>query len=624
MKAFLKILISIIICSLIVMIVANISIFEEYTLAASRGVADFSGLELSGGKVFLLNGSWEFYWHELYEPRDFPDNRQPEAHYFTLPGLWNNYDWDGKKLPEEGFATLRLRIRGLDPEMDLALKMPYVYSAYKLWWNGQLAAANGEVGRTKEDIENRRFSEVIHLTDLKQDNEILIQIANFDFYRGGINLPIYLGERNTIEYLWKTALLRDMFLAGGFLMSGILFLLLYFKCKKEKTALYFGIVCLVFTIRSLIVNEIIIGQLFPNFDWLIGNRIESGINYAGIPFAFLFLSEFYKEQFAAGFKKIWQNILPFLLLWVLLAPHKLYDNFIVWFYIPLVISGIYVCYCILKAVHEKIPGALFILISCWAIFLSAVNDIFVSLGLLGTSYTFHFWLFVFIIFQDYILIGDYIEFHGKVENYALENEKMYQEIRQLNENLERTITERTQELETANKKLKKLSQFDSLTGIPNRRSFDKAMGDKWQEARKEHKPLSMIIIDIDFFKQYNDFYGHIAGDRCLKKISRAISGCLRRSHDFAARYGGEEFVVILPDTDEKGAVIISEKIRKKVEEMAIPHYCSTIADIVTISLGTATILYHKEISITEFFNSADAALYEAKQKGRNKVISSYC
>lgn len=175
------------------------------------------------------------------------------------------------------------------------------------------------------------------------------------------------------------------------------------------------------------------------------------------------------------------------------------------------------------------------------------------------------------------------------------------------------------ELEEANQKLEKLSQTDSLTGIFNRFMFDRTVKAEWDRCERYFIPLSLIMIDIDFFKAFNDNYGHQAGDDCIRQVAGVLSACARRSSDIVARYGGEEFAIILPHMKKESALEFAEQLRKKVEELAIPHTNSSISEYTTISLGVHTVVPSDASSIEQFIRTADKALYEAK-KDRNNIV----
>ncbi|MBT4485661.1 MAG: PAS domain S-box protein [Candidatus Latescibacteria bacterium] len=182
------------------------------------------------------------------------------------------------------------------------------------------------------------------------------------------------------------------------------------------------------------------------------------------------------------------------------------------------------------------------------------------------------------------------------------------------------ITERKR----VNQELQRLSLLDGLTGISNRRNFDKCFDSEWKRALRRGFPLSMIMIDIDFFKAFNDSYGHQTGDNCLIKVASSINNNLKRSGDFVARFGGEEFVVILPGSDLQGATAIAETLRTKVESLKITHAHSKACKFISISLGVASTVPTRDSNPKQLLAEADKALYNAKHNGRNRVnISEY-
>lgn len=176
-----------------------------------------------------------------------------------------------------------------------------------------------------------------------------------------------------------------------------------------------------------------------------------------------------------------------------------------------------------------------------------------------------------------------------------------------------------QALEIANQKLYKQTVLDGLTQISNRRHFDDYLAQEWQRAVREKQSIALLICDIDFFKQYNDTYGHQGGDDCLKQIAQVMDNVPKRPMDLVARYGGEEFGVILPNTNITGAIKIGEQICQVVRDLKIEHKKSSAADYVTLSLGINCIIPTIENDITEFIEMADKALYQAKNQGRNRV-----
>ncbi len=168
-------------------------------------------------------------------------------------------------------------------------------------------------------------------------------------------------------------------------------------------------------------------------------------------------------------------------------------------------------------------------------------------------------------------------------------------------------------------KLDILASTDSLTGVANRRTFDHILDQEWKRSYREKYPLSLILADIDYFKLYNDYYGHQKGDDCLIKVAQTIRNSLQRPADLVARYGGEEFVIILPNTDLEGGLNVAENIRNNLEQMKLDHVKSKVHNYVTLSLGIASIIPTQELSIYHLIKIVDQALYKAKQNGRNQV-----
>lgn len=172
----------------------------------------------------------------------------------------------------------------------------------------------------------------------------------------------------------------------------------------------------------------------------------------------------------------------------------------------------------------------------------------------------------------------------------------------------------------AQDELQRLATCDGLTGVANRRSFDDTLNAEWRRATRESRALSLLMLDVDYFKHYNDTYGHQGGDECLKRVAGAMREVTKRPSDAVARYGGEEFAVVLPATDLSGAYIVAERIRAAVEKLAMPHAKSQVADHVTVSIGVASVLVSLDGVQANLVGAADAALYRAKMEGRNRVV----
>lgn len=185
---------------------------------------------------------------------------------------------------------------------------------------------------------------------------------------------------------------------------------------------------------------------------------------------------------------------------------------------------------------------------------------------------------------------------------------------------ERKKTE--EQLIVLQKELEALSFKDGLTGVANRRMFDSILDTEWAHARRNNQPLSLIMLDIDYFKPYNDRYGHVQGDACLKRVAQVLNSAATRARDLFARFGGEEFVLVLPETDEKSAVKIAERCRNLIFKEQIAHEASPAGQILTVSIGVSSITPSHQDDPLRLIEEADRRLYQAKQHGRNCIVKS--
>jgi diguanylate cyclase (GGDEF)-like protein len=185
----------------------------------------------------------------------------------------------------------------------------------------------------------------------------------------------------------------------------------------------------------------------------------------------------------------------------------------------------------------------------------------------------------------------------------------------------RFLTKKVQEqaiaLQEANQELHRLANLDGLTAVANRRRFDEYLDQEWRRSQREQNSLALILCDIDYFKNYNDYYGHQAGDVCLKRVAQAIDDCLKRPADLVTRYGGEEFAIILPNTSNEGAVHVAQLIQTTIRQLSIPHHHSLVSSFVTLSLGVSSQVPNADLDAHALVATTDKALYIAKAEGRN-------
>ncbi len=217
--------------------------------------------------------------------------------------------------------------------------------------------------------------------------------------------------------------------------------------------------------------------------------------------------------------------------------------------------------------------------------------------------------------NDYLVkLPDSIELIARVKYHSRSYVNMLQR-----DEAYRALRRSQQELLKANLELRRLTQSDGLTGLSNRRYLDEFLSVEWKRAQREGTEVSLLMIDVDYFKPYNDTYGHVAGDNVLRSVATTIRREILQPRDLVARFGGEEFAVVLPGTGSAGARLLAEKMRRDVAALALPHVGSAVSEHLTISIGVATLTPAPGLAETALIEAADAALYRAKRDGRNRV-----
>lgn len=584
--------------------------------------------------IIRLDGIWEFYWQELKQPGEFAQGTESEL--VELPSAWNGYQLNGQSLPGSGYATYR-KIINLKKGEHYGLKIPRIFTSYKLWVNDQLLAAAGNVAKTEVEAVPQYMPQTIFF-EAAEKTELVVQVSNFSHRSGGILEPIKISGRNNILALNNKNLSYDIFLFGSILIMGIYHMILFLKRKEEYSLLYFGLFCILVSFRTILVGEIYFIQIFPNFSWEIAHKIQTLSFYLGVLVITGFFYEVFSPYFNKKLLKIFSAaIFPFIFL-VLFRPAKIFTLVNPAFQFLTIIIILYllkVFFVVFKKdiLEKKKLSSLYIIIGALALFVTVLNDIgflsifradqifLNSIFVVGNLSSLGFLLFIF---------TDSLALAVKYANTFTENKKLTAELLELNQNLEDKIRERTQklyqsndkikeqkvELEKANRSLENLANKDALTMIWNRRYFDQSLDMEWRRAQRLEKSISLLFIDIDDFKLFNDYFGHKAGDRCLVKIAAVLKNSAKRAGEVVARYGGEEFVVLLPDVDKKDLAGVAELIRKNIEELAIK---TTDSAVVTVSIGAANLIPEVGMRMKDLINAADQAMYSAKKAGKNQI-----
>lgn len=308
-----------------------------------------------------------------------------------------------------------------------------------------------------------------------------------------------------------------------------------------------------------------------------------------------------------------------------LLPFSLFfafDETIKYRVILVIVSTFVAFFSILFCALKRVRSAYFFLAAFSTLFFSISAVSLSSLGLFSVSIISSTWFIQFGSACEMLLLAFALadRYNTLRQEKELTQQQLVEALQTSEHILEMRVAQRTAELEIANRKLQALSMTDGLTGIANRRHFDEVLQTEWIRAKRFKQPLSIGLLDVDWFKKYNDFYGHQMGDECLKTVARVLAENVARTGDLVARYGGEEFVFIAPATDLNTAEFLAEKICQALEVLALPHELSEFGRV-SVSIGIATIFPNDTINSDVLLKNADVALYHAKAQGRNRVVT---
>ncbi|WP_303866424.1 diguanylate cyclase [Acetobacterium wieringae] len=607
----------------------------EIEKKAENGRLDLTQYDLRN-QIIALDGDWAFYWNQLLEPASVDQGTL--SAYVSFPSSWNKYQINDEKIPGSGYATYRLKFTATDNEI-LALKIPKVRTAYKLFINGELITTVGTIGTTRETMVPKYQPQVVAFNAVSGENEIVLEVSNFYRPSGGLLNSILLGGESQLLTIRYLGLAYELFLFGALMMMGIYHLALFCFRRKDRAPLYFGLFCVLVAIRTLFIGEAFLFSFFQDLDFEIIYKVQTLSFYLGVPLILMFFRSIlplYFNQLIVRSTQVIAGVYALVVLftptWIAAIVNPLYQTWTVSMIVYLFAMLIKI------ALHREknsgliILGGLFLIATClmdiitlspwisdsWLSFLQTFfqGDANSSTGQL-----------IFAILYSLLLAKTFTE---SLEYRIVMGEKLAE----MNDHLDELVAQRTRELtasndrieqqnyelELINHELQRLSLRDPLTELWNRRKYDETIVMEWNRCLRQKRPISLLFIDVDYFKDYNDLYGHMAGDTALIKIGNTLRTALSRPTDMVVRYGGEEFIVLLAEADKEEALLNAHRLLKKVEALAIPHEGSVVKDCITVSIGIATLLPDHHSRHEDLVKLADEALYQAKSNGRNQVV----
>ena len=598
------------------------------TPIAQNGILDLRDHEFISH--LNLDGEWRFVW------RDTSSTAIPASDNhinIEVPDSWKGHRYDGVKLPGHGAGSYFLTILIPEQSESYAIKFSTAGTAYNLFVNEDLV---GSVGIYSIDPNMSRplyEPKIYNLGRLSNQLMIRVDVSNYDHRLGGLWESITFGTTEEIYEYREKQVAMALFMFGTIFVMGIYHLGIFSLSTKGRAALYFGIFCLIIGLRTLTTGEIFIHEIWPSISWQMLVKIEYLTFFTGIPIFYLFVRLQFPDELSERVGQVVAGISTLFVLLVLFTPVDTFSSSLSYFQPFSLLVMLYVIYGLVLAFIRGEEGSTMVLVGFLSIVVTFMNDILYVANILHTGHLISLGLLIFILTQAFLISIRFSKAYATIDlqrtklertNTAYQAEiesrkAAEQEVLEHKENLEELVEDRTAELQIANKRLEELSRVDGLTGIANRRRLDEELDREWKRMLREKRPLSVVLSDIDHFKLYNDTYGHQGGDECLIRVAQAIKETVNRPGDLTARYGGEEFCLVLPETNGLGAMKIAERVRKNVFELNLEHKSSPVAEVVSLSLGVATLIPDIGSHPSVLLEAADRALYQAKGNGRNRV-----
>ncbi|WP_226671083.1 diguanylate cyclase [Metabacillus litoralis] len=589
---------------------------------AKNGVLDLREIDFDEQKYIEMNGEWGIYWDKLIGPGTMTDS---PTTFVSFPHTWMGSELNKVSLSGEGYATYKLKIKVNEDSLTTqkALYIPLISTASKLWINGKLVSQIGEIGSNSKNEQPAYNPHVITLDLDKPEIDLVLQVSNYSERKGGIWGEFLFGNAEELVSMAEKRMLKEMFIIGGLIIFGFYHFVIYILRRTERAALYFGILCLLIALRSLVVGEVILTELLPDFSWEWHRKIEYWTISIAFPVFILFLNTMFLNYLKKPVLRIFYFISLLYSLFVLFTPAKVFSYTINFYQLTMILTMGYVIYELSKAWKKNVPGIKILLISSLIFTFTALNDVLYYNEWINTGDFTSAGLYIFIFAQSIVLAIKYTSTFEKVETMSVS-------LKELNNTLEEKVQIRTSQLERSqvelkqlNQKLKILSNNDTLTNVPNRRALNENYDEVWEKNKKLLNSITVFMIDIDCFKLFNDTYGHQKGDEVLKLVAQALKNRVEMVEGFFARYGGEEFFVLLNGKTVEEVVDLAKELNGVIHKLKIQHHTSTVTDSVTISIGIAHSTSTYFIEKDQLIQKADEALYQSKEMGRNSITLFY-
>jgi len=558
-----------------------------------------------------LDGEWFFFEEKLLSPTDvYHYIIRDQTSTVHIPSSFK------KQIgASDTFGTYATRVKIPEEYIGrtLAIHIPFQYSAYKLFADRVEIASNGTVGTNALEHRTEMSPMLGYFVPITEEILLTLQISSFNDLRGGLENSMYIGDAAVVGQNFYTNVIWMLFVIGCIVIMGIFTILFAWFRRQERKFLIFGLFCISYAIQAFFGDPFFytLTLLRVSFEW--GTRLEYLFAEASLLMLILLFSQWYPKFSKRVLTSVFAVTVLIMLLTIVTKPIMFQQLFQYVFCLSLFVAAyaIYIIRISFKdlEIHDS-PNLIGLII----VALGLLNDYMMSLGWIHSIKLSLLAVGVYVVAQVFIMSKSYA-------NKVQETEVLNNSLTLLNATLDEQVNVRTRELKLANEQLAHQATIDSLTGLYNRHRFNAFFRQAFQEALDQRTPLSVIVLDLDEFKKYNDYYGHLQGDKLIKEIVHITSQKLP-PNSLYARFGGEEFVVVLPYTLQEEAVKIAECMRAAVEDAKLLHEGRQNERYATISLGVATLDHRAQFRFeTELIDAADQQLYRAKREGRNRAYA---
>lgn len=494
----------------------------------------------------------------------------------------------------------------------MAIDIPYEYSAYRLFVENQEVASKGKVAIKNGQHHSEISPAIGYFTPKSTKVFITMQISNHALIRGGFVENIYVGTTENIGAIVTKKVFIHSLLIGCILIVGIFTIFIGFYRIYNRNIYIFGFFCVSIALRAIFGAPFIYAILWPDFDWQLAIKAEYFLTCVATFFFVWLVYTIANGLFKKYFFYMTELLVMIVAVVILFTNASIFQKVFFYTFLIAIPLFIYIGYILIQATRMKndlaMNNLIGIVLVCIAVFIDFLN----GFGILHVPPLSFAATALYVIIQLFFLSKQFsIEVAGRMH--------LNEQLQKLNDNLDGKIYERTQELEEANRRLRELANRDGLTQIYNRHYFNEYMKKTFAEVISQHASLSMLILDVDDFKKYNDFYGHIEGDQLLQYLAQEMERIVPKD-GILARYGGEEFAVVLPNYSKEQATHLAQTLKERIEGENLQHAASEFG-IITVSIGVATHDCQTHYNtVNELINAADQNLYIGKNTGKNIVI----